>query len=121
MTRNTFTGPLAGVLLLAGCSDMGSAYRPVLDGPEGPGYGADLQACQALARAQPLQEETVGAAIAGGIFGGIAGDHEGDVTFAQGAVAGALFGLIGGLTEELDAREAIIVTCMQGRGHRVVG
>jgi hypothetical protein len=40
---------------------------------------------------------------------------------AGGAIAGALAGGVASAVSASDRREAIVVECLRGRGHRVVG
>jgi hypothetical protein len=106
---------------LSGCADLGSNYQPILDGQPDPIYQSDLQSCQELARSQSFDEDTAGAVIAGGLFGSLVGDYESGVSSMQGTIAGAFFGLIGATFDGVDQRKSIVIECMQGRGHRVVG
>ena len=108
-------------LTASACAEFGSNYTPILDGTINAAYQTDLEGCQDLARNQSLSEDTIGAAVVGGVFGGALADHEGDMTSAEGALVGAAFGLIGGMIEEADTRKSIVLECMKGRGHRVVG
>lgn len=103
------------------CAEMGSTYQPILDGQPDQVYQSDLQSCQDLARSQSFNEDTIGGTIAGGLFGGLVGDHESGINATEGAVAGALFGLIGAVTDVANQRKSIVIQCMRGRGHRVVG
>lgn len=109
----------AGVVLVAACADSGANYRPILDGTATPAYQADLSACQALARDQ-FDRETLGATVVGAGVGAALGQADsGDAL--GGAAAGALAGGVAGAVDVNDRREAIVVECLRGRGHRVVG
>lgn len=108
-------------IAITACAEFGSDYVPILDGPESATYQSDIAGCQALARAQSFDEDTIGAAVVGGVFGGALANHEGEITSAEGALVGAVFGLIGGLVEGTETRKSIVLECMRGRGHRVVG
>ena len=108
--------------VIAACADSGANYTPILDGAPSAAYRADLAACQTLARDQrQLDQETLGATLLGAGAGALLGeaDDEGD------ALGGAVFGaLAGGAASAVDVnarREAIVVACLRGRGHRVVG
>ena len=103
------------------CAEFGSDHEPILNGPMRTIYPSDLQACQTLARDQSFGENTIGAAVVGGVVGGALGNHQGNVTSAEGALAGAVFGLLGGIIDETEKRQSIVIECMKGRGHRVVG
>ncbi|MGR3485231.1 MAG: glycine zipper family protein [Paracoccaceae bacterium] len=115
-------GALAALVLLAGCAGHGADYAPVLDGPPGPAFAADLTACQSLARAQAgLDREAAAAAIAGAVAGAALGAEDGTETAVAGLAVGALAGLVGGADLAAERRREIVVVCLQGRGHRAVG
>ena len=106
----------AALVLVAACADSRANYQPILDGASTPAYEADLAECQALARDQ-FNKETIGAAGLGAGVGAAAdsGDPLG------GAVAGALTGGIASAVDVSERRQSIVVECLRGRGHRVVG
>lgn len=112
---------IAGQGLMAACADGGANYQPILDGASTPAYRADLAACQALARDQDrFRHETLGAAVLGAGAGAALGELDsGDAL--GGAVAGALAGGVASAVDVSERRESIIVECLRGRGHRVVG
>ncbi|PUB17331.1 glycine zipper family protein [Yoonia sediminilitoris] len=111
----------AGVVLIAACADSGANYQPILDGTPTPAYQADLAACQALAHDQnQFDQETLGATVLGAGAGAALGAAEsGDAL--GGALAGALAGGIASAVDVSERRESIVVECLRGRGHRVVG
>ena len=123
--------PIVAVLFaaapLAACGSTGANYEPIVDGPTGHAYYRDLSACRSLAEQRRyLDDETklnaaIGAA-AGGLIGAVSAD-DGDE--GEGAIAGAVIGgLAGTATGASDAhahRKQIVINCMSGRGHRVVG
>lgn len=107
---------------LTACADSGANYTPILDGRPTAGFQSDLTECQTLAHNQrQFDQETAGAAAIGAGAGTLLGaaDDSGDAV--GGAVAGALAGGIAGAVNATDRREAIVVECLRGRGHRVVG
>jgi uncharacterized protein YcfJ len=106
---------------LAACADSGANYEPILDGAPTPAYQADLKACQTLARDQKqFDQETIAAAVLGAGVGAALGEVDsGDPL--EGAVAGALVGGISGAVDASERRQAIVIECLRGRGHRVVG
>lgn len=107
---------------LAACADSGANYRPILDGPATAAFESDLAACRALARDQrQLDQETMGAAVLGAGAGALLGAADDDADAAGGAIAGALAGGIAGAVNASERREGIVVECLRGRGHRVVG
>ena len=117
--KTQFTLCAVGAVLIAACSDSGANYKPILDGAPTPAYAADLPECQALARDQ-FGQETLGATVLGAGVGAALGEADsGDAL--GGAVAGALTGGIASAVDVNDRREAVVIECLRGRGHRVVG
>jgi uncharacterized protein YcfJ len=109
-------------VLLAACAGSGANYTPILDGPPTPAFQSDLSACQTLARNQrQFDQETAGAAILGAGAGALLGAADEDADAAGGAIAGALAGGVAGAVTASERREAIVVNCLRGRGHHVVG
>ena len=113
---------LAG--LTAACATSGANYQPVIDGPVGPNYSADLASCQNLAAQQGAlatstgESALAGAAVAGGstaIFSNTG------TNVRDAALAGAAAGVVSGAFDQQRNKEAIIRNCMRGRGYRVVG
>ena len=96
----------------------------MIDGPKGPGFEADLHACQDVARQKPLiNDEAREDALIGAGLGALLALGEGDAADAVVAAA-ALGGVAGASAGALDNhgdRAEIVVACMQGRGHKVVG
>ncbi len=110
------------IFALSACADIGATYEPVVDGVASATFQSDLQACQALARGQhQLDQDTMGSAAAGGLVGAAIAAHDEGGTAIEGLVGGALVGLVGGVSKAKDKREMIVVDCMKGRGHAVVG
>lgn len=111
----------AGLVLVAACADSGANYQPILDGTPTAAYQADLTACQALARNQnQFDQETMAATVLGAGVGAALGEADGGDALG-GAVAGALAGGVSSAVDASERREAIVVECLRGRGHRVVG
>ncbi len=119
--KTQFTLSAAGLVMVAACADSGANYRPILDGPPTAAYQADLAACQTLARNQKqFDQDTMAATVLGAGVGAALGEADtGDAM--GGAVAGALAGGISSAVDVGERREAIVVECLRGRGHRVVG
>ena len=111
----------AGLAVLAACADSGANYEPILDGAPSPSYRADLEACQTLARNQKqFDQETMGAAVIGAGVGAVLSEVDnGDAL--EGALAGALAGGVASAVDVHERRQAIVIQCLRGRGHRVVG
>ncbi len=108
--------------MIAACADTGANYTPILDGPVTPAYKADLAACQTLARNQSqLDQETLGATVLGAGAGALLGEWDDDGDALGGALVGALAGGTASAVDVSERREAMVVECLRGRGHRVVG
>ena len=122
---------IAGVATaLTACASGGAAYRPIVDAPNTAGYAAkyeaDLADCRSFAEQRRYDNSDVRTqALVGASIGGVLGLIEGDGTefedFAVGAAAGGAFGAGSGALETRGERKQIVVRCMQGRGHRVLG
>ncbi len=112
---------VAASCLLVACAGSGADYTPILDGPPTATYENDLNACQSLARNQKqFDQETVAATVLGAGAGALLGEADsGDAL--GGAVAGALAGGVASAVNAGERREAIVVECLRGRGHAVVG
>lgn len=109
-------------VLVSACAGSGADYTPILDGPRTAAFQSDLSACQALARDQrQFDQETAGAAVLGAGAGALLGAADDDADAAGGAIAGALVGGVASAVNASERREAIVVECLRGRGHRVVG
>lgn len=107
---------------LAACADSGANYTPILDGPPTAAFQSDLAACQTLARHQrQFDQETAGAAVLGAGAGALLGAADDASDAASGAIAGALAGGVAGALKASERREAIVLQCLRGRGHPVVG
>ncbi|MCB1331688.1 MAG: glycine zipper family protein [Maritimibacter sp.] len=120
--KHTLLLPLAAVALLSACDDTGANYRPILDGAPTAAYERDLAACQTLARDQrQFDQEAVAAAVLGAGVGAVLGSFSDEADAAGGAIAGGLAGGASVAVDNSDRREAIVVECLRGRGHRVVG
>ena len=121
-TRNA--AALLAACALAACANSGANYVPVIDGPVGPNYGADLAACQSLAASQPaIDGSTAGAAATGA---GVAAAssviiNDNSDNLGEAAAVGALVGATGNAIQKNQQKEVIVRNCMRGRGYNVVG
>lgn len=107
---------------LTACADSGADYTPILDGQPTAAFQSDLAACQTLARDQrQFDQETAGAAALGAGAGALLGIADDDADAAGGAIAGALAGGVAAAVNASERREAIVMECLRGRGHAVVG
>jgi uncharacterized protein YcfJ len=119
--KTQLTLSAAGLVLVAACADSGANYQPILDGTPTAAYQADLTACQALARNQnQFDQETMAATVLGAGVGAALGEADGGDALG-GAVAGALAGGVSSAVDVSERRESIVIECLRGRGHRVVG
>ena len=119
--KTQLTLSAAGLVLMAACADSGANYKPILDGTPTPAYQADLAACEALARNQKqFDEDTMAATVLGAGVGAALGEAD-SADALGGAVAGALAGGISSAVDVSERRESIVIECLRGRGHRVVG
>ena len=119
--KTQLTLSAAGLVLMAACADSGANYKPILDGVPTPVYQADLAACEALARNQKqFDEDTMAATVLGAGVGAALGEAD-SADALGGAVAGALAGGISSAVDVSERRESIVIECLRGRGHRVVG
>jgi hypothetical protein len=115
---------LTAAAVLAGCATTGANYVPVVDGPVGANFNADLAACQNLAAQQGAvggqagEQAVTGAAVAAG---GTALVNNRGNNVRDAAIIGAAAGLAGGALDQQRRKEAIIRNCMRSRGHNVVG
>ncbi len=110
------------LLMTVACADSGANYQPILDGSETPAFRADLAACQTLARNQnQFDQETLAATALGAGAGAVLGYADSNGDALGGAVVGALAGGAASAVNASERREAIVVECLRGRGHRVVG
>ncbi|MBB1486353.1 glycine zipper family protein [Oceanospirillum sediminis] len=106
-----------------GCGSTASSYQPIVDGPKGQRYHNDLAACSSLAEQRSYTNDDVkseglmGAGI-GALFGALEDGGEGAVA---GAIIGGAAGAGGRAWDTREERKHIVVQCMRGRGHRVVG
>lgn len=115
--------PLAAVTLsMTACADSGANYRPILDGPATVGFQSDLAACQGLARDQrQFDNDTMAATVMGAGAGALFGRLDPDGDAIEGAIVGALAGGVSSAVDAGERREDIVVECLRGRGHAVVG
>lgn len=112
------------LLLAAACANSGANYTPVIDGPKGPNYEADLAACQQLAASGGAVDGRVAGSTAAGAGIGAASAVIWDgnsSNLGEAAAVGAIAGLASGVARQNARRENIVRNCMAGRGYRVLG
>ncbi|MBO9446524.1 glycine zipper family protein [Ruegeria sp. R14_0] len=124
MSFHKFSLILPAILAVGACTNTGANYQPIVDGPVGPNYNADLAQCQALARSQPVVDgNTAGAAAIGaaGAAGTKAIIDDSASDLGRAAVAGALVGAGASAIQNTQNQEVVVRNCMRGRGYNVVG
>ncbi len=126
MKQLIFITAIVGGLALSGCANTGAKYEPIADGPVSVTYAADLENCQQLATDRGyINADTKTNAMIGAGLGALAGIADDDVNDTEGAIAGAVVGAIAGggagMVETREQRRQIVIDCMKGRGHPVVG
>ncbi|MBV1927502.1 MAG: glycine zipper family protein [Rhodobacteraceae bacterium] len=112
------------IFLAAACDNSGASYTPVIDGPVGPNYNADLSQCQALAASgATVDGRTAGSAATGAAVAGASSViwNDNSNNLGEAAAVGAVAGLTADLIQKNSDREAIVKNCMRGRGYNVVG
>jgi outer membrane lipoprotein SlyB len=119
------TAALAG-LFLAGCANTGATYDPIADGAVRAAYADDLESCQKLATMRGYaNDDTKTSAVIGAGLGALAGIADDDINDTEGAIAGAVVGAVvgggAGMLETRGQRRQVVIDCMKGRGHPVVG
>lgn len=112
-------------LAVTACANSGAAYRPIVDGPRDAKYEHDLADCQSLAQEREyLNGDTRTAMVAGALIGGAIGaltnNSEAEDVF-DGMLGGAAAGGLSGAADAHGERREIVIDCMIGRGHNVVG
>ena len=87
------------LLLSAACTNTGAEYTPIVDGPTGPSFDADLAQCQQLSQQQPVVDGDTAttAATAAGVAGASSVIFNGNsINLGEAAAVGALTGLASG-------------------------
>ncbi len=110
---------------LAGCSNTGSNFSPIIDkkGIDEAKYQQDLLECQSLStEAQGAGKDgakkAAGGVVIGALLGLVGGGNSTNIAQAAGigGVLGGASGMYSGNTE----KETIIKRCLVGRGYRVL-
>ncbi len=124
MPRLRLLVALPALLIATACANSGANYTPVIDGPRGPTYEADLAACQQLAASGGVVDGRVAGSTATGAGIGAASAVIWDgnsSNLGEAAAVGAIAGLASGVARQNRSRENIVRNCMSGRGYRVLG
>ncbi len=109
--------------LLTGCANTAADYEPIVDGPKDALFYDDLAACKNLAEQRDyLNDDTKSEALLGAGLGAVVGAIGGDTgDIVGGTLVGGALSAGGGAWEVRGERKNIVIECMSGRGHRVVG
>ncbi|MEO9779311.1 MAG: glycine zipper family protein [Sedimentitalea sp.] len=124
MPRLSLLVTLPALFLATACANSGANYTPVIDGPKGPNYEADLAACQQLAASGGVVDGQVAGSTAAGAGIGAASTviwNGNSDNLGEAAAVGAIAGLASGIARQNNSRENIVRNCMAGRGYRVLG
>lgn len=118
-----FTCLFSTATLLSGCGSISAQYQPVVDGPRNSHYASDLSACSQVAEQREyLNDDVKSEALLGAGIGAVVGGLEdGGSGLVAGALIGGTAGAGGRAWDTREERKQIVVTCMRGRGHKVVG
>jgi hypothetical protein len=114
------------LLGLSACATGGAGHNPIVDGPKDAVYHQDLAECRSYAEERRYDNSDVrtqaliGAGI-GGVLGLLDADSADEGDFFTGAIIGGLFGGGSEALETRGQRREILLNCMAGRGHRVLG
>ena len=127
MSRSAvLTLSLLPILALSACATGGAAHQPIIDGPQDARYQQDLAQCRTYAEQRSYDNADVRTqALIGAGIGGLLGlsnarsADEGD--FFTGAAIGAIFGGGAEALETRGQRREILLNCLAGRGHRILG
>lgn len=109
--------------LLSGCANTAADYEPLVDGPKDNRFYEDLAACKALAEQREyLNGDTKSEALLGAGLGALAGALDGGGSdIVGGAIVGGAAGAGGRAWDTREERKGIVIQCMAGRGHKIVG
>lgn len=125
--KTILMGSTLALLSLTACASNGGArYEPIVDGKKAANYQNDLAQCQSLATERAyMNDDTKQDMLVGAAIGAVVGLADGDTSDTEGAIGGAIAGAVaGGSSRAVEARserKEIVVNCMAGRGHKVVG
>ncbi len=112
------------VAIASACANTGANYQPVIDGPVGPNYNADLAQCQSLAASQASVDGSTAGSAALGAAGAAATSaiiNDSSDDLGRAAAVGALAGASADAIKKNQNKEVIVRNCMRGRGYNVVG
>lgn len=121
-TQLAFATSLSMIIFVSGCANTASNYSPIVDGPKNAAFAQDLSACKQLAEQREyLNGDTKTEALVGAGLGALAGASGDAGDILAGAVVGGVVGSADKAWEVREERKKIVIKCMAGRGHAVVG
>lgn len=122
-TNLTLATSLIMTMFLSGCANTAADYEPIVDGPKDALFYDDLADCKNLAEQREyLNDDTKSEALLGAGIGAVVGAIGGDTgDIVGGALVGGALSAGGRAWDTRDERKNIVLECMSGRGHRVVG
>ncbi len=112
---------LVAFLGLSACAQYPMQKPLAVDGTRNANFGFDETECRALAaNYHPGKQgaDIAYGAVSGAVTGWSLGEREDVVT---GALGGAIVGAARGQYNDELIRRQVLVNCMQGRGHKVIG
>ncbi len=116
---------ILAALALAACGDYSSTKPLAVDGTRNESFARDEVECRALAANYNPSKQggAIGSgALEGALIGGLTSSGSSRVEHGlAGAAIGGVLGAAEGYYEDDEARRQVLVNCMLGRGHRVVG
>lgn len=117
------TASIIAIALLTGCANTAENYNPIVDGPKDAQFQHDLEACKQLAEQREyINGDTKSEAILGAGIGALAGAIDGNSDdILGGVIVGGAVGAGEAAWSVRDERKKIVIQCMAGRGHKVVG
>ncbi|NRB20513.1 MAG: glycine zipper family protein [Rhodobacteraceae bacterium] len=110
-------------LAVVACSGTGADYTPITDGAPTAEFQSDLTACREVSKKHrwdnaEAREDIVISTVLGAVLGAANGNSG---SALGGALVGAVGSSVGGGVNTRDDRKDIVVSCIQQRGHNVVG
>jgi len=110
---------------LSACATAGAGHTPIIDAPKDDRYYSDLGQCRALAEQRKLVNGDTQQAAAIGAAAGAAiraiGPKDSFEEILGGAAIGGVLGGGAGVFSAQSEQKHILLSCMAGRGYRVLG
>ena len=108
--------------MVAACAGSGGLYEPIVDSPKAVKYTDDLSSCQPLSdEREYINGDVKSQLLAGAEVGAIAGSIAGLESAVVGAIVASAARDGSRALEEYNETKSIVIKCVKGRGHNVVG